>query len=157
MWHISMGRVHLNTIQHSTQLEWHIYVHRHRERERMRWSDDGMTPLQCGTYQWVVSHFRMSRVTHINESCHTYEWVVSHIWMSRVTHMNESCHTYQWVTANISMSHVTHMNADSIRMTPSQSGWLLTQLLGDTRSLLQNNVSFIGLFYKTDLQIFRFY
>jgi len=50
----------------------------------------------CHTYEWVMSHIRMSHVTHMNESCHTYERVMSHIWMSHVTHMNESCHTYEW-------------------------------------------------------------
>jgi len=32
----------------------------------------------------------MSHVPHTNESCHTHEWVMSHIRMSYVTHMNIS-------------------------------------------------------------------
>jgi len=64
----------------------------------------------CHTYEWVMSHIRMSHVTHTNESCHTYEWVMSHIRMSHVTYMNESCHIYDWVMSHIRMSHVTHTN-----------------------------------------------
>jgi len=64
----------------------------------------------CHTYESVMSHIRMSHVTHTNQSCHTYESVVSHIRMSHVTHTNESCHTYEWVMSHIRMSHVTHMN-----------------------------------------------
>jgi hypothetical protein len=64
----------------------------------------------CHTYEWVMSHIRMSHVTHTNESCNTYEWVMSHIWISHVTHMNESYHTYEWVISDIRMSHVTHTN-----------------------------------------------
>jgi len=80
---------------------------------------------ECNTYEWVVSHIWMSRVTHMNESCHTYEWVVSHIWMS-LTHMDtgqscwECCRkekksrmnvrvTHEWVW-QIWMCHVMHMN-----------------------------------------------
>jgi len=64
----------------------------------------------CHTYEWVMSHIRMSHVTHTNESCHTYEWVMSHIWMSHVTHTNESSPTYEWAMSHIRMSHVTRMN-----------------------------------------------
>ena len=54
----------------------------------------------CHAYEWVMSHIRMSHVSHIcagvcesafhvfmNESCHTHEYVMSHIWMSHVTHV----------------------------------------------------------------------
>ena len=51
-------------------------------------------------YGWVVSHIRMSHVTHINESCCTHEWVTSHIWMSHVTHIDESRHTYEWLMSH---------------------------------------------------------
>ena len=61
------------------------------------------------TKVWVTSDAWMSHnciiYTHINMSCHTYEWAMSHIRMSHVTyenarhtkdrvmsHMNESCH-----------------------------------------------------------------
>jgi len=54
--------------------------------------------------------------SHGHTSCHayecvvcTYEWVMSHIWMSRVSHMNESCVTYEWVVCRIWMSHVSSM------------------------------------------------
>ena len=68
----------------------------------------------------------MSHVTHMNESWHTYEWVMSHIRMSHVTPWiihahnrvvncvanlsNESRHTYKWVMAHTWMSHVTPTN-----------------------------------------------
>jgi len=35
----------------------------------------------CMSNEWVVSHIRMSRVTHTNESCH-------------IRKLNEICHTY---------------------------------------------------------------
>ena len=65
----------------------------------------------CHTYEWVMSHIWMSRVTHMTESCHTYEWVVSHIWLSHVAHMNESLRLHEGVMSHIRMSHVTCMNA----------------------------------------------
>jgi len=83
----------------------------------------------CHTYEWVMSHIWMSRVTHTNkayrtygwgtsqmwmkhvahmdESRHAYEWVMTHIWRRHVTHMNDPCHTYEWVMSYIWMSHVT--------------------------------------------------
>ena len=48
------------------------------------------------TYEWDMSHIRMSHVEHMNESCHTYDWVMLHIRMSQVTHKKESCRTYEW-------------------------------------------------------------
>jgi len=42
---------------------------------------------------------------HVNESCLTFERIMSHIWMSRITHMNESCHTYEWVMSHIPVCH----------------------------------------------------
>ena len=68
--------------------------------------------------EWVMSHTRMSRDTHMNASCQsyecvTYEWVMSHtqmimayICMSHVTYINESCHAYGWVMSHLCMSHV---------------------------------------------------
>ena len=55
----------------------------------------------CHTYEWVMSHMRMSHVTHMNESCHTCECVMSHTWMRHVTQMNESRHTDEWVMSHI--------------------------------------------------------
>jgi len=46
----------------------------------------------------------------MNESCHTYEWVMWHKWMIRITHMDESRHTYEWVMPQNWTSHITHMN-----------------------------------------------
>ena len=71
----------------------------------------------------VMSHIRMSHVTHMNESCHTYEGSISHVWMSHVKHMNESFHTYEWVMSHISThmmchiwtGHVTHINKSLCR------------------------------------------
>jgi len=69
--------------------------------------------VSCHTYEWVMSHIRMSHslahirmghtydernVTVMDESCHIYERVMSHIRTSHITHTNESCHTYEWVT-----------------------------------------------------------
>jgi len=34
----------------------------------------------CYTYKWVMSHIRMSHVTHAHESFRTYEGVVLHKW-----------------------------------------------------------------------------
>ena len=82
------------------------------------------------TYEWVMSHIRMSHGTHMNESCHIYEWVMSHAWMIHVTQMNESCHTYDWV-----MSYLTYL---------SDMGWL--RLEGSSK--LQ--VSFAKEPYKRD-------
>jgi len=98
-----------------------------------------------------------SHVIHMNESCHTFEWVMSHFWMSRaficrtrvwahtscVAHMNESwrtCesgtshilksgvntrqqqvpahksyHIHEWVMAHISLSHGTRMHVSMSR------------------------------------------
>jgi len=54
----------------------------------------------------VMSHIRMSHVTHVKESCHTYEGVTSHKQAvdchhaatapsdANVTYMYMSCHMY---------------------------------------------------------------
>jgi hypothetical protein len=48
-----------------------------------------------------MPHIWLSHATHTNESCHTYDWVISHIWLRRVTRcaarypaLIESCHAY---------------------------------------------------------------
>ena len=46
-------------------------------------------------------------VSHMNESFHTYEWVISHIRMSHITHTNESCLTYA-VISHIWMVQLMH-------------------------------------------------
>jgi len=69
----------------------------------------------CHTYEWVMSHIRMTWFVYAAR--HTCECVVSHVWIlvvqymwiSRVTLMNESCPTYEWrdscecVTSHISI------------------------------------------------------
>ena len=66
--------------------------------------------------EWVTSHWRMSHVTHTNESHCAHipsrlsEGVTSHIRMSHVAHMYESRRTYVWVTSHIRMSHVALTN-----------------------------------------------
>ena len=92
------------------------------------------------TYDCVMSHIRNAPKTDSNESRERYTHVIPHIpmshviWMSHGTHMNESWHMsdmprewYTYVIPHIPMSHVIY------------------------RSLLQNIVSFIGLFCKRDL------
>jgi len=75
------------------------------------------TNESCLTYEWVMSHLRMSHVPRMNESNITFVWmnhvprmnkrVTSHYKtnetcltyasMSHVSLMNESCLTYEWV------------------------------------------------------------
>jgi len=66
---------------------------------------------------WVMSHiwvylsskrwrmsalgWRVSPVTHMNESCHTIERVMSNIWV--LSH-------FEWVISHVRMSHGTHVN-----------------------------------------------
>ena len=76
------------------------------------------------TYEWVMSHVRMSHVTHTNESSSTFEWVMSNL---RTSHV--SCLTYKhthpgvvvickelvggrqyWVISHTQMSHIPPMN-----------------------------------------------
>jgi len=37
----------------------------------------------------------MSQITHMNAPCHAYAEVMSHIRMSHVSHMNESRHAFE--------------------------------------------------------------
>jgi len=96
------------------------------------------TNESCHTYECVMSHVRMSHVTHTNEmlpsvahvtryithmnaSLCTYEsdaavrmlsWDISRYTcdMTHVTHTDESCHTYEWVMSQVWIGHVTHTN-----------------------------------------------
>ena len=77
----------------------------------------GSSHESCASYERVMSHIKMSHVTHMNKPYHEIPtaqrawygvatirrcvWreqimctcgVMSHIWMSHVAHMNESCH-----------------------------------------------------------------
>ena len=91
----------------------------------------------CRTYEWVMSHRRISHVTHTNKSCHTcrtYERVMSHTWMSHVTQANQSCHTYEWVMSHMShiwIYHVAHVNhpTQSIMYVPLQVNRFQTSIL----------------------------
>jgi len=71
---------------------WDMSYHRHSQ-ERVRFTNES-----CHTHErvkhigWVKSHVRMS-MSHIWER-HTRVWVMSHIRMSHVTHTNESCHVH---------------------------------------------------------------
>jgi len=84
----------------------------------------------CHTYEWVMSHIRMSHVTLANVSLPTDECVTVNIWMSHVTHIHhhgpsfqslptsskfelrmctdQSCLFHEWVMAHVRMSHVPH-------------------------------------------------
>jgi len=131
------------------------------------------------TYQWVMTHVWMRHNSflhewvmshiHMNESCrtftcmshvtHTHEWVMSHI------HMNESCHVYTWmshVTSQVrghlflhlwDMTHLHIRDTTSVprHVTYSYVTWYPSYGGLFYRALLQNIVSFIGLFCKRDL------
>jgi len=132
-----MSHIWMNHVTHSSEL-WHTYewvlvnesCHCIAPNVLSLQQVDCEWVVLCHTYEWIMSHIRVSHGTHMNESCHTYEWVLvnelchvthvseschtyewamSHIWMSHGTHMNKSCHTYEWVLVNESC-YVTHMN-----------------------------------------------
>jgi len=44
------------------------------------------------TYEWVMSHTRMCRVTHMHNLCRTCDCNMSHMWMRCFTRLNELCH-----------------------------------------------------------------
>ena len=60
------------------------------------------------TDQWVMSHIRMSHVTHIwrryRGAQEASSWECLRESMGK---KNESCHTYEWVMAYVCMSHIT--------------------------------------------------
>jgi len=59
-------------------------------------------------YEWVVSHVCECVISHIRMSPITHMFESFHIWMRHVAHMNESCRTYAWVMSHVRMGHVTH-------------------------------------------------
>ena len=103
---------HCNTLQHTAT---HCNTLQH-------------TATHCNTLHQLYTDALLWWALYINESRHTYEWVMSHTWMSRVTHMQqwanmneswqalqrllttESRHTYKWVMSHIFMSRVTHVD-----------------------------------------------
>jgi len=62
--------------------EW-VMSHTWMRLNRWEHSEVWMTLLQ-------MTHYRMSHVTHTNESCHSNERGMSHIWTRHVTRMNAS-------------------------------------------------------------------
>ena len=70
------------------RLSWvyHIASHHNVQIEYIRFNRLVYWYVQ---HEWVMSHIRMSHVTHMNESCPTYEWVMSHIWIYQIqsTHL----------------------------------------------------------------------
>ena len=76
------------------------------------------------THKWMLkmvfsfTHICMRSRTLVIASCHTYEWVMLHMWLCRVSHMNcnsiciytyGSCHAYEWVMSHVRLSRDTHM------------------------------------------------
>jgi len=129
----------------------------------------------------VTSHIRTGHVTHMNASCHTYKRVMSLIRTTHVTHSHESRHTYEQVKSHIWMGHDMGwlrwvgslklqvffaeyslfyrallkkrpiiLRSLLIVATPYERGHDMGHAM-KYRSLLQNIVSFIGLFCKRDL------
>ena len=89
MSHIWMSRVtRMNESCHRGVCVWlthtlHLDV---RTRKSCAWSVVSQIRMSHVKHIFESCHIHKSNcVTHMNESCHTYEWVMSHIWMSRVT------------------------------------------------------------------------
>jgi len=57
----------------------------------------------------VISHTRISNVTHVKESHDIHECSRSHIWKSNMTHLNEQCHAYERVTSHTCTRNVIRM------------------------------------------------
>jgi len=98
----------------------------------------------------------------MNESCHTHMYlrlfllhlraispkgVMSHIRSSHVTHVHEPFHTYERVTPHIWMNGLSHTCTFAFFCYGVATISRLLKIVG----LLQNIVSFIGLFCKRDL------
>ena len=79
-------------------------------------------------------------------------WVMSHIWTSQVTHMNkEDTYTQEGHTCVARLTRARMKETWRVHTERAHMGWL--RLVGSInyRSLLQNIVSFIGLFCRRDL------
>jgi len=112
------------------------------------WGETCMHLNESGhTYEWVISHIRMSHVSRENGSCNiwmshvarmdasclTRGWVTLHMWLGRVSRMNEfstawrfthahmytPCLTYEWLIFHIWTSHVSRMNESCLTY-----GWM---------------------------------
>ena len=71
---------------------------------------DPQATSMCRDSSW---HIWMRHVTHMNAPCHTYELVLSHFRMNRVTHRKESYQTSECVTAYqvcVGICDGTHLN-----------------------------------------------
>jgi len=66
-----------------------------------------MSHITHDTYEYIMSHICISRVTHMNESYDIHEWG-SHVWTRHVTNINASCHTYEYVISRVNESGHTH-------------------------------------------------
>jgi len=100
------------------------------------WPSRYMRKSYC-TCVWVMSHIRMSHVAHTNESCRTYECVMSHIWMG---------HVVQLVVSYKYICHVTRVEESRHTLEGVVCGGYDEEAPWNHRSLLQDTVSFIGLF-----------
>ena len=99
---------------HSSHRCWDVLYTRHCELghvsheswDMFQTSELGHVSLEASfhtTYEWVMSHIWMCRVTHMNVSC-IFCTVMWHTWMRHVTHVNQSCYTYEWDMSRICTS-----------------------------------------------------
>jgi len=90
-------------------------------------------------YEWIGSHKWMRRATLENESCHSCACVMSHVWTS--------CHSGVWHDAFTGVT--WHICTQDLKWGMSH---VIIHTCQNYRSLLQNIVSFIGLFCTRDLK-----
>jgi len=101
-WHNSFTWVTHSYVWHDSIMWTYEWVMRNacipcRINAHMKWlrlslqwinalKNESCRTYQCHTYDWVMSHIRMS---------HSCEWVMSLIWICHVTHVNALCHSYE--------------------------------------------------------------
>jgi len=67
-----------------------------------------------GTHMNVISyHFTWNRA--VDTSCHTYQWVMAHTWMWRITCVDESWHTYECGVSHIKAFFASPSTSNKIR------------------------------------------
>jgi len=97
--HVTHTLIHVACMNESYHTnEWVRYSTRTcRSHVSRRQSHVAHMNESCHTYEQVISHTRMSDVTHMNEwgVPHICKRVMAHIWARYVAHMNESCHTHE--------------------------------------------------------------